>query len=258
VQLSVGPVLTELAERDGTLLGYSARLRGCCVELLSDAHSLCEILVRGHAGSLFRMVGASAECPEAASISLTVILLQGNPEACSALSSVELVQVVERVFDQDGRATDIGLGLIRQLPPEKMIPRMPLSTRLVPAGGYVAAYGYPRSQWHETANEVGPPDLAMNVSPHFHRGKIVEYLARGRGFSRWPHYVHDAETGGGISGGPLIDVANGAVCGVNSTGIDNTEFSTAVDIRVALDWAIPFANGRTLRSFAAEGVVELR
>jgi hypothetical protein len=188
---------------------------------------------------------------------LSVVLFYGSEEEPRGLA-VELVERVERVIGPDGRAVDIGLGLIRPLPPGKMVPRIPLSTRLVPDGARVAAFGYAQSQWHETANEVGPPDLAMNVTPRFNRGGVVEYVSQGRGNSRWPHYVHDAETRGGISGGPLIDISSGTVCGVNSTGIDNTSFSTAVDIRVALDWAIPFANGRTLRSFGAEGVVDLR
>jgi hypothetical protein len=98
----------------------------------------------------------------------------------------------------------------------------------------------------------------MNMVPDFHRGRIDEHLANGRKpFSEAATYVHDAETGGGISGGPLFDMTNKRVCGVNSTGLNKAPYSTAADIRTALDWPIPFAGNRTLRSFAADGSVDL-
>jgi hypothetical protein len=164
---------------------------------------------------------------------------------------------VDRVVGKDGRPADIAIGFIEDFPPGLVAPRLPLSARFASPGTAVAAHGYARNQWHDYESE-GAPALTVNLVPRFHRGHITEHLPNGRGMSPWPHYVHDAETGGGISGGPLYDMQSKAVCGVNSTGLDNVEFSTAVDIRVALDWPCPFADNRTLRALGANGTIDLR
>ena len=164
---------------------------------------------------------------------------------------------VEQVLDGEGRPTDIGIGFAKDFPPNMTVPSLPLSARFASPGAAVAAYGYPRSQWHDyEAN--GAQALTVNFVPRFHRGHITEHVPDGRGISKFPHYVHDAETGGGISGGPLYDMDRKAVCGVNSTGMDDAQHSTATDIAVSLDWPIPFAEGQTLRQMAAQGYVDLR
>jgi hypothetical protein len=189
---------------------------------------------------------------------LHVVLLHGTDEDPEGVS-FEPVKRVERIVDPEGRETDMAMGFIDNLPPDKQVPRLALSSHLATPGTYVAGYGFARNQWYEVKeSDEELADLSMNMVPRFCRGTILAHLPEGRGFSRWPIYVHDAETGGGISGGPLFDIVRGAVCGVNSTGMDNVENSTAVDIRVAFDWPIPFAQNRTLRYFAEQGMVDLR
>lgn len=192
------------------------------------------------------------------SLPMHILLLYGAGETPGSVA-FEPVKRVERVIDAEGRETDIAIGFIGELPPERKVPRVPLSSQLAAPGSYVASYGFARSQWHEEKGEGEElADLSMNMVPRFHRGTIEEHLPQGRGLSKSAVYVHDAETGGGISGGPLFDMTTKAVCGVNSTGMDDTPYSTAADIRAALDWPIPFAGNRTLRSFAAEDAISLR
>lgn len=190
---------------------------------------------------------------------LQVVLLHGKDEIPDGVS-FEPVKRVERIVDPEGRETDMAMGFIDRLRPDKQFPRLALSSHLATPGTYVAGYGFARNQWHEVKQDGEElPEIWMNMLPRYCRGTIVEHLPDGRrGISPWPIYVHDAETGGGISGGPLFDAVRGGVCGVNSTGMDNAQYSTAVDIRAALDWPIPFAENRTLRYFAEQGMVDLR
>lgn len=188
---------------------------------------------------------------------LHVCLLYGEGETPAHLA-FEPVRRVERVIAPDGRETDIAMGLLRKLGPGKEVARLALSSRAVAPGDYVVAYGYGDSQWHEFQNAAKEREIAVNFVPRFCRGTVKERASEGRGFCKWPIYVHDAEIRGGNSGGPLIDLLSKAVCGINSTGMQDVDDSTAADLGAALDWPIPFAQGQTLRQLAAKGYVDLR
>lgn len=86
------------------------------------------------------------------------------------------------------------------------------------------------------------------MDPLFYLGEVDQLHPNGFGLARGPVYVHTAETTGGISGGPMLRLADSGVYGITSTG--SVEYGTATDIRVILDWPIAFLDGRTIRQLA--------
>lgn len=126
-------------------------------------------------------------------------------------------------------------------------PILRLGTDELPANEPIAMYGYSRTKSRKLhRDDRDLPALLVSFLPRFYRGCIDAHYPGGFGLTKWPVYVHTAQSLGGISGGPMIRISNGAIYGLLSSGSE--QYGVATDIRHLLDWPIPFLSGLSLRA----------
>ena len=198
-----------------------------------------------------------------AGVPMSVLLLRSGAETPPSLSyTAESVQWVRRLFEpslakgDEPRATDIAIGMA-SVPDDFTVPCWPLGTRPLPPGSPIVTHGFAGTDWQSYESERGEPALAVNLKPRFYRGTIADHVPTGRGITPWPIFVHDVDGGGGISGGPMIDVETGAVRGVNGTGMPGV-YATAADISYVLDSPFQPGGELTLRLLSSRGIVAIR
>lgn len=144
---------------------------------------------------------------------------------------------------------DAAVGFARVSAP---VPKFRLGTGRLRRGDLIVTFGYSNTQ-HSEIPSVGEQgkSLILNFRPDFYRGTIEDYYPDGHSIAKgWPVYRHDADILGGISGGPLVHLADSAVYGINCTGFEKYGTATAID--ALLDWPIDFLRGVSLRDFASE------
>jgi len=150
---------------------------------------------------------------------------------------------------------DVAVGRVH-VPPDLFIQHLKLVEGELAPGERVSIFGYSRTTATDRpAVEDGAlPGLHLAMDPQFYLGAIDKLHPSGFGLARGPVYVHTAETIGGISGGPLLRLADSGVYGITSTG--SVLYGTATDVRVLLDWPLTFLDNKTLRQLAQESQAE--
>ena len=143
-----------------------------------------------------------------------------------------------------------------------MTPVFEIGTGRLPIGSRIALHGYSRTSFIQTEIAGGERDLVANFMPGFHRGTITQYHPHGMGLAKWPVYAHDAESLGGISGGPMIDVNSSAVhaivcSGLDEPGYDGFGYGTATDLDAIVDWRLRMFGDKSFRDLAKDGKVNL-
>jgi hypothetical protein len=173
---------------------------------------------------------------------LRVLHVDDPPTRVTALRVVAL---------QAHPAFDVAIGQV-QVPAGVFLQRLILREGELASGEPIAIFGFAGTTVGtlEPSEPGGFPHLRLDMNPQFYQGRIDAFHPHGFGLARDPVYLHTAETTGGISGGPLLRLADSGVYGITSTG--SIAYGTAVDIRVILDWPVGFLGGRTLRQVAAE------
>lgn len=130
----------------------------------------------------------------------------------------------------------------------------------------ILTYGYANTRFSPRRLLDEPVDLdaklMVELRPKVHKGKVVEYLAKGPMLDG-PCYHVATDPGGGISGAPLIRKRTDCVHGLFSTGIpangsDEQPAGFATCIAGILDtWRIPLLGDRTLHEYAATNPGEI-
>lgn len=146
---------------------------------------------------------------------------------------------------------DVAIGFVKTTRPLNV---HRLGTKRLPEGARVVTYGFSRT---EVVTDVDPVTglrrHGMNFRPRSYDGVVEDYVpswpgSKGHGS---PVYVTNVRTEGGISGGPVVNVEDGAVYGINCASIGGEPpCSWAVEVAAILDWPIDFVGGATLRELS--------
>ena len=132
------------------------------------------------------------------------------------------------------------------------IPVLVLDVSTPNVGDEVLAIGYPKQDWGEAAGTPGKPRYEVDQSYQMSHGRVeaVEYYhnANSRSMNRGPKLRCSAEFKPGMSGGPVINLKTGGVCGIVSSGMSGNQFhkgySTATLSWTLLTHNMPFKEGQ--------------
>ncbi|MBK9293574.1 MAG: trypsin-like peptidase domain-containing protein [Oligoflexia bacterium] len=146
---------------------------------------------------------------------------------------------------------DIAVGQVK-IPEEVKIFYFRIGTFDLAAGDEVITYGFSKT----LIKDVPEKNLKeLHLNPQVYDGKIVQAhlkKATRASLTPTPYYAHDIKLDGGISGGPLVKVKDGAVYATNSTGLETNEsgeaHSTSTDIRIALELSLQWLPGQPIIS----------